>query len=134
MGYNSAESQYLTAPPYAAAGFMMLGTAWLGDKYHMRSPIIVFNCIVTVVGLALMGYIEEKAVRYFGVFLFVCGSNSNIPSIMAYQANNIVGQAKRAMASALLVGLGGVGGIAGSLIFRAEDKPGYRPGIIACFA
>lgn len=51
---------------------------------------------------------------------------------MAYQANNIVGQTKRAMSSALLVGLGGVGGIAGSLVFRAQDAPTYVPGIIAC--
>lgn len=112
----------------------MLGTAWLGDKLHLRSPIILFNCIVTMVGLALMGFLENKGVRFLGVFLAVSGANANIPTIMAYQANNIVGQAKRAMGSALLVGLGGVGGIAGSLVFRAQDKPTYRPGIIACFA
>lgn len=42
---------------------------------------------------------------------------------MAYQANNIRGQWKRAFASATLVGFGGIGGIAGSTIFRAEDSP-----------
>jgi hypothetical protein len=50
---------------------------------------------------------------------------------MAYQANNIRGQWKRAFCSASLVGLGGVGGIAGSLVFRSKDAPLYRPGIYA---
>lgn len=42
---------------------------------------------------------------------------------MAYQANNIRGQWKRAFASATLVGFGGLGGIAGSTVFRQEDSP-----------
>lgn len=53
---------------------------------------------------------------------------------MAYQANNIRGQWKRAFCSASLVGLGGVGGIAGSLVFRSQDAPTYRPGIYAAIA
>ena len=28
--------------------------------------------------------------------------------------------------------MGGVGGIAGSLVFRSQDAPEYRPGIYAC--
>lgn len=51
---------------------------------------------------------------------------------MAYQANNIRGQWKRAFASATLVGFGGIGGIAGSTVFRNQDAPSYRPGIWAC--
>lgn len=53
---------------------------------------------------------------------------------MAYQANNIRGQWKRAFCSAILVGMGGVGGIAGGLVFREQDKPGYEPGLYACIA
>jgi MFS transporter, ACS family, DAL5 transporter family protein len=51
---------------------------------------------------------------------------------MAYQANNIRGQWKRAFASATLVGFGGIGGIAGSTVFRSQDVPHYLPGIWAC--
>ncbi len=106
--------------------------AWVGDRYHMRGPIIVFNCILTLIGLPLMGFTDSPAVRYFGVFLTTAGANSNVPSIMAYQANNIRGQWKRAFCSASLVGLGGVGGIAGSLVFRSQDAPRYIWGIVAC--
>lgn len=48
---------------------------------------------------------------------------------MTYQANNIRGQWKRAFCSATLVGFGGIGGIVGSTVFRAEDAPDYIPGI-----
>ena len=53
---------------------------------------------------------------------------------MTYQANNIRGQWKRAFCSASLVGFGGVGGIAGALVFRDQDKPRYLPGMWACIA
>jgi hypothetical protein len=51
---------------------------------------------------------------------------------MTYQANNIRGHWKRAFCSATLVGFGGVGGIIGSLVFREQDTPSYRPGLWAC--
>jgi hypothetical protein len=86
-----------------------------------------------------------------GVFLTTAGANSNVPAVMSYQANNIRGQWKRAFCSATLVGMGGVGGIAGGLIFRYvrsgndglhkhanrsrfQDAPSYRPGLYACIA
>jgi hypothetical protein len=48
------------------------------------------------------------------------------------QANNIRGHWKRAFCSATLVGLGGIGGIIGSLVFRSQDAPAYHPGLYAC--
>jgi hypothetical protein len=70
-------------------------------------------------------------VRYFGVFLITGAANAQLPAAMAYQANNIRGQWKRAFCSATLVGFGGVGGISGSLVFRSQDAPNYRPGMYA---
>lgn len=132
MGFSVGAAQCLVAPPYAFAGILMFCTAWVGDRYHTRGPIIVFNCILALIGLPLMGFAKTSAVRYFGVFLTTGGTNSNIPAVMTYQANNIRGQWKRALCSASLVGFGGIGGIAGSLIFRSQDAPSYVPGIIGC--
>ena len=67
--------------------------------------------------------------RYFGVFLATIACNANVPCVLTYQANNIRGQWKRALCSATLVGMGGVGGIIGSTVFRDQDKPTYHPGI-----
>lgn len=111
-------SQCLVAPPYALAAIVMFITGWAGDKYHLRGPVVAFNMILCLIGLPIMGFSKTPAVRYFGVFLTTAGANSNVPATMAYQANNIRGQWKRAFCSATLVGMGGVGGVAGGLVFR----------------
>ncbi|KAI9801542.1 MAG: hypothetical protein M1825_003221 [Sarcosagium campestre] len=134
LKFSTAKSQCLVAPPYAFAGIMMYGSAYLGDKYHFRGPIIVFNAIMALIGLPIMGFHTSNSVRYFGVFLVTAGANANVPATLTYQANNIRGQWKRALCSATLVGFGGIGGIAGSLVFRSQDHPSYRPGIYACIA
>ncbi|CBF71440.1 hypothetical protein AN6778.2 [Aspergillus nidulans FGSC A4] len=134
MGFNVAEAQCLTAPPYALAGILMVSTSWVADRYRMRAPILVFNSVLALIGLPIMGFAKSAAVRYFGVFLTTAGANANIPASMAYQANNIRGQWTRAFASATLVAFGGIGGIAGSLVFRSQDAPEYIPGIWAVIA
>lgn len=118
MKFSVGAAQCLVAPPYAFAGGVMYFTGWLGDKYHLRGPIILINMLLVLIGLPIMGFHPNVRVQYFGVFLVTAGANSNVPATMAYQANNIRGQWKRAFCSATLVGFGGIGGIAGSLVFR----------------
>jgi MFS family permease len=134
MGFSIGASQCLVAPPYFCAGLLMYATGWAGDKYRIRGPLIILNSVICMVGIPLIGWVDNVGVRYFGVFLVAAGANSNIPATMAYQANNIRGHWKRAFCSATLVGFGGVGGIIGSLVFREQDVPHYRPGLWACIA
>ncbi|KAM7204282.1 general substrate transporter [Naviculisporaceae sp. PSN 640] len=134
MGFSVAQAQCLIAPPYALAGIVMYGGSWVGDKYRIRGPIVLFNTMLVLIGLPIMGFHSNAAVRYFGVFLTTAGANSNVPAAMSYQANNIRGQWKRAFCSATFVAFGGIGGIAGSLVFREQDYPGYGPGLYACIA
>jgi MFS family permease len=132
MKFSVAASQCLVAPPYVAAGIFMFTFAWLGDKYHIRGPIVAGNACLALIGLPLLGYTTHNGVRYFGVFLATISANANIPAILTYQANNIRGQWKRALCSATLVGAGGIGGIIGSTVFREADAPKYGPGIMTC--
>ncbi|KAF2668376.1 MFS general substrate transporter [Microthyrium microscopicum] len=134
LHYDQKMSQIMGAPPYIAAGVVMYLTGWIGDKYQIRGPIIIFNMILSLIGIPLLGWTTNGSVRYFGIFLLAAGVNANIPVTMTYQANNIRGQWKRAFCSATLVGFGGIGGIAGSLVFRAQDAPAYKPGLFACMA
>lgn len=131
MGFSVAASQCLIAPPYVAAAICMFTTAYIGDKYHIRGPLIIFNALLGIIGLPLLGFAEGNGVRYFGVFLATISANSNVPAVLTFQANNIRGQWKRALASATLVGTGGIGGIVGSTVFRSQDSPTYKPGMYA---
>ncbi|KAK5098063.1 hypothetical protein LTS08_006818 [Lithohypha guttulata] len=130
IGFSVAASQCLVAPPYVLSAILMYATSWVGDRYRTRAPIIILNTVISLVGLPLMGFHPSPTARYIGAFIGVAGANANIPAVMAYQANNIRGQWKRAFCSATLTGLGGVGGIAGSLIFRSQDAPGYYWGFV----
>ncbi|KAE8380242.1 MFS general substrate transporter [Aspergillus bertholletiae] len=132
MGFSQGASLCLFAPPYAAAGIVMFATSWVADKYRVRGPIILFNATLTLIGLPLMGFATSNAARLVGCFFTTMGANSNVPAAMAYQANNVRGQWKRAICSAVFVGLGASGGMTGSLVFRSQDAPGYRPGISTC--
>ncbi|KAF2173260.1 hypothetical protein M409DRAFT_17203 [Zasmidium cellare ATCC 36951] len=131
MGFDAAMAECLIAPPYVFAAIWMFACAVLGDKYHLRGPIIIVNALLGVIGLPMLGFLTSPAARYVGVFLATTSCNANVPAILSYQANNLRGQWKRAFASATLVGAGGIGGIIGSTVFRSQDKPGYRPGIYA---
>ncbi|KAI8628740.1 major facilitator superfamily domain-containing protein [Xylariaceae sp. FL1651] len=135
LGFDVGTSQVLVAPPYAFAGIFMYALGSLGDRYRTRGVIIVINMVFALIGLPILGWHHDPAVRYFGAFLLVAGANSNVPASLAYQATNIRGQWKRAFASATWVGFGGLGGIAGSLVFRSQDAAtGYKPGLWACIA
>lgn len=131
MGFSLAKAQCLVAPPYVFAAIVMFTQAYFADKWHTRGPIVVMNAVFGLIGLPLLGYAENNAVRYFGVFLATVAGNANVPAVLTYQANNIRGQWKRALTSATLVGFGGIGGIIGSTVFRSVDSPKYGPGIMA---
>jgi hypothetical protein len=132
MGFSVAASQCLIAPPYVLAAILMYGVAVLGDRWHLRSPFILLNGCLLLIGLPLLGYVDNVGVRYFGVFIATSACNANVPAVLTWQANNIRGQWKRALCSATLVGFGGIGGIIGGTVFRARDKPEYHPGILTC--
>ncbi|KAI1816201.1 MFS general substrate transporter [Poronia punctata] len=133
LKFSAGASQILVAPPYGFAAIYMFGINWLGDKYRCRGPVIVFNMIVCLIGLPILGWHSQPYVRYFGAFLICAGANANLPSALALQGTNIRGQWKRAFCSAMFVGLAGIGGIAGALVFRDQDRAtGYKPGLWAC--
>lgn len=134
MGFGVGASQALTTPPYFFAAITMYTEGWLGDKWRIRGPIIVYNALQAIVGLCLLEWAAQPGVQYFGVFLVCAGCNSTIPAVLSWQANNIRGQWKRAFCSASLITSGGMGGIIGALVFRAQDIPNYLPGIIASIA
>lgn len=130
LGFSVGLSQLLCAPPYVLGALLMWLQAYLGDKYHLRSPFILFNSVLSIVGLSLLGRTKTAGVKYFGIFLVTAGCNATVPAVLAWQANNIRGQWKRGFCAAMLLTFGGTGGIAGALVFRARDAPAYTPGVI----
>ncbi|KAJ6006772.1 hypothetical protein N7451_004716 [Penicillium sp. IBT 35674x] len=132
MGFSKAATQGLSTPPYIIAMILMFVQGWLSDKFQLRFPVLYFNSLISITGLCLMVWTSTAGVQYFGAILVTSGSSANLPTVMVFQANNIRGAWKRAFCSASMIGLGGTGGIVGSLVFRSQDAPKYLPGIYAC--
>lgn len=134
MGFSVVKAQCLVAPPYVAAAVVMFLQGMLADKWRIRGPIVAVNAAMGLLGLGLLGYLENPAPRYFGVFLATIAGNSNCPALISWQSNNIRGQWKRALTSATLIGGGSIGGLIGTTVFRAQDAPNYRPGLLTTMA
>ncbi|KAH7163734.1 major facilitator superfamily domain-containing protein [Fusarium sp. MPI-SDFR-AT-0072] len=132
LGFSVVEAQTLNAPCYVFGGILGLTESWLSDKYKLRGHFIMLNSILEIIGLSLLGFHHDNVVRYIGTYFVVGGANACLALTLTYQSNKIVGQWRRAFCSALIVGMGGIGGIIVSLVFRGQDKPGYKPGIYAC--
>lgn len=112
----------------------MFATAWVADKHRIRGAFIIFNCIFTFIGLAMLTFTPCSQFRYAGVFLGVAGIHSNVPAILSYQHNNIVGSTKRVITSSLFIVAAGIGGVIATNIFRQQDAPHYRPAMYTVMA
>jgi hypothetical protein len=82
LGFSTAASQCLVAPPYVLSGFLMYATSWWGDKYKKRMPMLVLNSCISLIGLPMMAFASSQPVRYLGVFIGAAGVNANVPSAM----------------------------------------------------
>ncbi|KAB2574061.1 putative transporter [Lasiodiplodia theobromae] len=129
MGFSSNASILLSAPPYYYAVVPALLSSLVGDKYRMRAPIITFNCVCVVVGFCMLGLADQVTVRYIGTYLATGAYVANWAALMAYQANNIVGQWKRVFTAAICTAFNGAGGIAGSYIVRSNEAPKYATAV-----
>ncbi|KAJ4393178.1 hypothetical protein N0V93_002385 [Gnomoniopsis smithogilvyi] len=129
MGFTSADSILLYAPPYYYAVIPVIITSILADRFSLRGPVIIFNALCLIAGMAMLGFPTNVGVRYTGV-LFATGAYvSNWAAMNAWQMNNITGQWKRATVAAAVSGCNALGGIAGSYIFRANEAPWYPTAI-----
>ncbi len=129
MGFSSNEAILLSSPPYYYSVIPVLLSSYIGDKYRTRAPIIIFNAVCLIIGFCMLGFPAQVTVRYIGTFLATGAYISNWAALNAYQANNIVGQWKRATVAAAISACNGLGGIAGSYIVRQQEAPRYLTAI-----
>ncbi|KAG9188463.1 hypothetical protein G6011_02386 [Alternaria panax] len=129
MGFSSNKSILLSAPPYYYAIVPAILSSIIGDKFQLRGPIIVFNCVSLIIGFGMLGFSDQVTVRYIGTYLATGAYVANWAAMATYQANNIVGQWKRVFTAAMVTAFNGAGGIAGSFIVRQAESPRYMTAI-----
>ncbi|KAF2998250.1 hypothetical protein E8E13_006148 [Curvularia kusanoi] len=137
LGYSSANAQLLTIPIYVFAAIVTLIWAWGSDLTQKRSPWIIGGY-----SIAIVGFIAQLAIphpKYPGVtygFLFPVAAGLYCPftCLVSWVANSLAPSSKRAVGMALLISVGNMGGIMGSNIYLAREKPKYTTGFSASLA
>ncbi|KAL8849126.1 MAG: hypothetical protein Q9221_005895 [Calogaya cf. arnoldii] len=125
MGFSTNKSILLSAPPYYYAVIPVILSSFVGDKYRLRGPVIVFNSLCLIAGFIMLGFADQVTVRYIGTYLATGAYVSNWAALNSYQASNITGQWKRAVTAAAVTACNGLGGVAGSFIVRQQEAPRY---------
>ena len=128
MGFSVKASLLLVAPPYIFTIFVTLITSYWADCSHHRTPFIFAHSFIAIAGFAILASPVPAAIKLGGIFLAIAGANANQPTAISFAQNNIITTSKRAVASAMQVGFGAIGGIAASTVFRQQDAPRYIPG------
>ncbi|KAM3422324.1 hypothetical protein BST61_g2683 [Cercospora zeina] len=134
LGFSYTEAQLLSSPPYIFTIIMTIIMAWLSDKIKMRWPIQNAHCIIGVIGLLIMLYAGSNGARYFGLFLASWGAGALVPGTLTYGQNQTARLEKKGVVAAAMISVGAIGGVCGSTIFRAQDRPFYYPGMWATIA
>jgi len=150
MGFVSAKAQLLTIPPYACGAFGAYLFSVFADKYTWRMPFIVGPQILVVTAFSILfakaAEIADNIVLcYFAVCLACFGMYPILPGVNAWNISNLAGSTKRAIGIGYLICAGNIGGLIGSYIYIADEKPKYptgygcsfafaSAGIVACFA
>lgn len=120
LGYSMQMSFILTAPPAALAVIYALGISWAADRFRVRGPFILLHCALAIIGLCMIGFLDHPTPRYIGSFPGECGTNGLIVTGLAWGQNNVRGDAKRSVTTAIQVMMAAVGGIYSALVFRQQ--------------
>ncbi|KAK0367005.1 hypothetical protein LTR02_012057 [Friedmanniomyces endolithicus] len=110
---------------------MVLIFAFWSEHVQQRSPFIMAGF-----SIAAIGFIGQLVIPHPGLpgltygFLFPVAAGLYCPfiQIVCWIGNNLAPSSKRAVGMALLISVGNFGGLAGSNIFLASEKPKYPTG------
>jgi MFS family permease len=132
-GFTALQSNGLSAPPYVPCFFVIIASAFLSDKIHMRGCFVYGFAFIAAIGFLIMAVTTKTAVRYFAIFLCVLIFVS-VAIILAWVANNSATDSKRAGGLWILQTIGQCGPLLGTNVFPAGDAPYYRKGMWICCA
>lgn len=125
LGFSAAQAQLMTIPPYAIAFVLTVTFALLSQKYERRAPFILASSSLAILGYILLLSDPRAGVSYLGTIFAAGGIYPSVALTLAWPANNVSGQTKRAIANALQISIGNLGAVIGTQLYRTETAPRY---------
>ncbi|KDE06251.1 hypothetical protein MVLG_03410 [Microbotryum lychnidis-dioicae p1A1 Lamole] len=121
--YTRPQVQLLTIPVYVFACIYVLITAIYADRMKTRFPFVMAALGLSALGIIINLTPAPSGVKYFGLFLTAAGSYGGLPAVVTWLSNNLSGQTKRGVGSAFQIGIGNLGALVSSNVYR--KKPRY---------
>ncbi|KAF2663781.1 MFS general substrate transporter [Microthyrium microscopicum] len=132
LGYKAASAQLMTIPPYALATAMTVLVAWASETFRRRAPFAMACSFLALLGYIILLFNKQPTIHprtsYAGTFLAAAGIYSSTGLALAWPANNVGGQTKRAVASAMQISIGNLGAVMGTQLYRPNMAPRYVVG------
>ncbi|SJL13922.1 related to allantoate permease [Armillaria ostoyae] len=131
LGYSASQAQLMTIPPYAIGCIFTIVIGSLSDRFKVRGPFIMGCSLLAILGYAML-YTTNPAtipgVGYAGCILITCGVFPTVPLMLVWGSGNAGSSLKKGVIIGLQSGVGNLGGICSSFIYRTQDTPRFHLG------
>lgn len=128
LGYTDNTAQLMTVPPYVVACMLCISGGYIADRHGQRGIYMIGFNLLAILGFVLLICSSHAHIKYAGTFLAAGGIYPNVPQSIAWNANNVPNSTKRAVAIAMQVACGNLGGVLSSFLFLTKDSPHFYPG------
>ncbi|KAI8139821.1 major facilitator superfamily domain-containing protein, partial [Fennellomyces sp. T-0311] len=129
FGFSVLTSQLLSAPPNLVSITVVLISGYMTEKYsNCRAKLMVASSCVLTIGYTMMLVLHERWALYGSLFVIPAGLGLQAPAVVGWSAVNYPDLSIRAVAVALVVMIGNLGGVIASYLYPSTHAPHYRFG------
>ncbi|EGG04492.1 uncharacterized protein MELLADRAFT_88829 [Melampsora larici-populina 98AG31] len=129
LGHTGAHAQLYSAYPYMSGCILVIVSAFLADKWHLRGPIVLAVTPLSIAGFyvpdVMLILAKNPHTLYAAFFLVLAGAFPAVPCLLSIVPNNTSGITKRATSVAMQVMLAAVAGLISPFIYP-EGTPIVR--------
>jgi len=126
--YSVVQVQLRTVPPNLVGAAWAIISGFSSFRLRSRSGVILSCMALMVVGYAIAVGTTDPKIRYGACFLMTAGGGAAAPIVLAWGTENAAPDTMRAMASAIIPGLGGLGAIVSVWTYVPSDAPHFLRG------
>ncbi|KUI63014.1 hypothetical protein VP1G_10132 [Cytospora mali] len=138
FGYTKVHANAMASVGSFIAVVVVLMLGWLCDKTGRKGPFVLFGAVWSLIAFTCLRQSQtqnwDRGMKYAAV-VFSMATNSVVHIVnVGWLSANCQDPRQRSVAMAAIVMSANAAGIAGSQVFRTQDKPLYLHGFTACLA